>query len=362
MKITRVEPIVVSVPYSYGLPDHSKAQWPAIETLLVKVETDDGVTGWGEGFGFAGCATTRTAIETLIAPLAIGRDTRDIAGLGVDLQRRLHSQGRNGPVIYGLSGLDIALWDIAGKVAGQPIHRLLAADGPASIPSYASLLRYGDPALAARNAVEAVQGGYAKVKLHEIAAAEVSAVRDAVGPRIELMLDTNCRWPPEEALAHAQSMEPFELTWIEEPVWPPEDYARLREVSGGTHTAIAAGENHATLCEFERLIDVGGVRYVQPSVTKIGGVSEALKIIALAKARGVKVAPHSPYFGPGLVATVHLCAALARDAACEQFYCELAARPFDAGMSARNGRLRVPDGPGLGIEPDASVIARYRVG
>jgi D-galactarolactone cycloisomerase len=362
MKITRIEPIVVSVPYSYGLPDPSKAQWPAIDTLLVKVETDEGVTGWGEGFGFAGCATTATAVTTLIAPLCIGRDARDIAGLSAEVQRRLHSQGRNGPLLYGLSGVDIALWDIAGKVAGAPLYRLLGGEPIDKVPSYASLLRYGDPSVVARNAAEALGRGYRMIKLHEIDVPEVKAVRDAIGADIDLKLDTNCRWPPEEVLAQARAMEPFDLTWIEEPVWPPEDYRRLGEVASGTQTAIAAGENHTTLGAFERLIDVGKVRYVQPSVTKVGGITEMIRIVALAKARGVKVAPHSPYFGPGLVATVHICASLTREAACEQFYCELAARPFDGGTSARDGWVRVPDGPGLGVAPDHDVIARYRVG
>jgi L-alanine-DL-glutamate epimerase-like enolase superfamily enzyme len=225
-----------------------------------------------------------------------------------------------------------------------------------------SLLRYGDPEVAAANAVEAAARGYSRIKLHEIGVAEVAAVRDAIGPDIELMLDTNCRWPPEEALANARGMEPFDLAWIEEPVWPPEDYARLGEVSAGTRIAIAAGENHTTPAEFERLITVGKVRYVQPSVTKVGGITEMRKIIALAQSRGTAVAPHSPYFGPGLIATVHLCASLARGAACEQFYCELEARPFDGGAGARNGWVSVPAAPGLGVEPDESVIARYRVG
>jgi D-galactarolactone cycloisomerase len=363
MKITRVEPIIVSVPYSYGGDPGSftSARWPKMDTLLVKIETDDGVTGWGEGFGFSAVATTKTAIETLVAPLCIGRDAADITGLSNELQRRLHTFGRNGPLLYAISAIDIALWDIAGQVARLPLYRLLGGDATDAVPAYASLLRYDDPVLVARNAAQAIERGYRQIKLHEINVPEVEAARRAVGAVIPLMLDTNCRWPPEDAAAHAKRMEPFDLMWIEEPVWPPEDYARLGEVARATAIPIAAGENHATLTDFEQLIDVG-VGYVQPSVTKVGGITEMRNIIALATARGARVAPHSPYFGPGLVATAHLCASLAKGASCEQFYCTLEARPFDGGMSASNGWVRLPEGPGLGVAVDETVISRYRVG
>jgi len=361
MKIARIEPIVVAVPYDYGAPPGTAKRWPKMETLLVRVETDDGVVGWGEAFGFAGCAATRTAIETLVTPHAIGRDARDIAGTMAHLQRVLHLYGRSGPIVYALSGLDIALWDIAGKLAGMPLYLMLGGQPVERIPAYASLLRYDNPDVAARNAADAVGCGYKSIKLHEIGVAEVRAVRAAIGPDIALTLDTNCRWPPEEALAQARAMEPYDLTWIEEPVWPPEDYARLGEVSRGTKVPIAVGENHTTLAEFENLIDIGRVAYVQPSVTKAGGVSEMRKIIALADARGVAVAPHSPYTGPGLAATIHVCASLAPAAACEQYYVKLEARPFDGGMGARNGFVTVPNAAGLGIDPDLDVIARYRV-
>ncbi len=363
MKITRIEPILVTTPYTYGgiAKGETATRWPTMDTLLVKVETDQGLTGWGEAFGFSSCATTCTAIDSLIAPAALGRDPSDIPALMADLHRKLHTYGRSGPVYYGLSGLDIALWDIAGQIAGKSIARLLSDDAATMIPSYASLLRYDDAELAARNAADAVGRGYTRIKLHEIGVAEVKAAREAIGPKIELTLDTNCRWDPTQALTHARSMEPFNLTFIEEPVWPPEDYDRLREVSRGTRTAIAAGENHTTLSDFERLIDVGGVRYIQPSVTKVGGITAMIEIIAMAHARGVAVAPHSPYFGPGLIAAAHLCASIAREAALEQFYATLEARPFDGGVGVTSGTIQVPVDPGLGVKPDEAVIARCRV-
>ena len=119
MKISTIEPILIAVPYRYGGPLGNAARWRTMDTLIVKVTTDTGITGWGEGFGLSTCATTGAALTNLVAPLAIGRDATDIAGLMGDLARKLHNCARSGPVAFALSGLDIALWDIAGKIAGS---------------------------------------------------------------------------------------------------------------------------------------------------------------------------------------------------------------------------------------------------
>jgi D-galactarolactone cycloisomerase len=361
MKITRIEPILIAVPYSYGGPLGPNARWRTMDTLIIKVETEEGVTGWGEGFGLSTCATTMAALTNLVAPLAIGRDAADIAGLMDDLQRKLHNCARNGPVGFALSGLDIALWDIAGKVAGEPLYRMLGGEPTARMPVYASLLRYGTAELVARNAGEAMQRGYRHIKLHEITVPEVEAARRAIGPEIPLMVDTNCPWTPDEAVAMAKRMAPFNPLWIEEPVWPPEDYRALAKVRAEGGVAIAAGECAGTLADFTQLIEVAQVDYLQPSVTKMGGISEMRKVVALARSRGIKVQPHSPYFGPGLVASVHVCAALPDRPPVERFYCDLEASPFGDLVDAAGGHMPVPDGPGLGLVVDEAVIARYRV-
>ncbi|HEY4775616.1 MAG TPA: enolase C-terminal domain-like protein, partial [Xanthobacteraceae bacterium] len=125
-------------------------------------------------------------------------------------------------------------------------------------------------------------------------------------------------------------------------------------------TPVAAGENAGTLGDIERLIEAR-VDYLQPSLTKIGGVTEMRRIIALAAARGVALAPHSPYFGPGLIATVHVCASLPAPPPVERFYCDLEASPFGDQVNASDGHLRVPAGAGLGLTVDETVIERYRV-
>ncbi len=366
MKITAVEPFHISVPYDFGNSAENAAavQWPKMETLFVKVTTDEGVVGWGEGFGLAACGITKAAVERAIAPLAVGRDPTNIAALTADIAYKQRNCARNGPVGFALSALDIALWDIAGKRAGKPLYRLLGGTETVErMPTYASLLRYGNADVVRRNSAKAVERGYKNVKLHEIGVAEIAAAREAIGADIVLTVDVSCSWTLPQAIDMARKLQPYDLTWLEEPLWPPEDYegmARLKAEGGGT--AIAAGENAGTLADIAQLIRTAGVDYIQPSVTKIGGISAMLKIAEMAHRAGTKIAPHSPYFGPGLIATIHFAASLPEKPTIERFYLDLEASPLGALVEAPGGFMRVPNGPGLGIEVDETVLGKYRAG
>jgi L-alanine-DL-glutamate epimerase-like enolase superfamily enzyme len=362
--ITKVEAIHCALPYTYHRPEASGAQasrWPSMDTLLIRIGTDEGIEGWGEAFGFIHCATTRHAVEALIEPLCIGKDPRNIAALMDGIARKLHNFGRSGAVAYGLSGVDIALWDIAGKIANKPIYRLLADTTVTELPAYASLLRYGDPDVVAKAAALAVSRGFSNIKIHEIGTAEVAAARQAIGPGIPLTVDMNCPWSCDDALKMADAWKAYDVFWMEEPIWPPDDFSAMAKFAARSPIKLAAGENAGSLQEFERLMDIGKVAFVQPSVTKVGGITEMLRIIQAAKARGVTVALHSPYFGPGLTATVHLIAALLPQSFVEWYFCDLAARPYGGEIDAnRNGKVIVPQGPGLGLGPDYAAIEKYR--
>jgi L-alanine-DL-glutamate epimerase-like enolase superfamily enzyme len=332
----------------------------SIDMLLVRVDTDDGVTGWGEAFGHRIFPATRAAIDTLLGPLCVGRDAGQVLALGDDLQRLLHGVGRNGPAIYALSGLDIALWDIAGKVAGLPLYRLLGGSPRTDLPAYASLLRYGQARAVAHYTEQALARGYRHIKLHEITVPEVEAARGVAGPAVPIMVDTNCPWTVAQALEMARRLAPLDLHWLEEPVWPPENLAGLAEVRARGGIATAAGENYGTAWEFRRAFEAGALTYAQPSVTKIGGVTEMRRVMALADAFGVPVVPHSAYFGPGLLASIHCIAALAPDSLVERFYCDFAANPLGEAIHPRDGRIAVPQGPGLGVDPDLRLLERLR--
>lgn len=360
MKITAAESILLTVPYrtSGGLQSIAGRPATGLNILLLRLETNQGVTGWGEAFGHGVCPATKTAFDTLVAPMLIGRDPENIDVLMLHLQQALHLFGRSGAVMYALSGVDIALGDIAGKVTGKPLFELFGGTARA-LPGYASLLRCSGPDAVARSCQDAVGQGYRLIKLHEITVEAVKAARDAVGPDVALMLDTNCPWSVEEALGMVRALKPYDLHWLEEPVWPPEDHAGLATVrSAGA--VMAAGENAAGLIEFRRAFEIGALDIAQPSVTKIGGISEMRRIIALAQAFGVRVVPHCPYFGPGFIASLHLTAALPADTPVERLAVDLEASPMGDWVDAKNGAMRVPQGVGLGVDPDPALVARYR--
>jgi len=364
MKISRVEPVLVRTPLKLdgsAVPQSSGVPKKDVYTLLVKVETDDGLCGWGEAFANSGWMSTRAAIEHQIAPRCIGRDPTQISQLMHELQRGLYNCGRSGPVVFALSALDIALWDLAGKHAGQPLYRLLGGSARTTLPAYASLLRYGDAAVIQRQVSQAVDRGYRLIKLHEHDIDVVRAARQAAGSTIPIMLDCSCAWTVDQAIAAARDMADLDLTWLEEPVYPPDDHAGLARLRAASATPIAAGENVSNLFEFKRLFEAGALGYAQPSVTKVGGVTEMRKVFALAEAFNVPVVPHSPYYGPGLLASIHVCAASARETWIEHYYCDFAETPFDAWTGVRDGAIAVPQAPGLGHDPDPASIERMRV-
>jgi L-alanine-DL-glutamate epimerase-like enolase superfamily enzyme len=171
-----------------------------VDSLLVRVTTDDGLEGWGEAFGFRAVDSAKLAIETLIAPIFIGQDATRIRPLVLEVQKKLHIFGRGGVFAYGMSAVEIALWDIAGKAAKAPVCRLLGG-GVADIACYGSLVRYSNPSLVRANVRQAIEAGFHMLKLHEIALSAIRGARDEAGPDVALTLDVNCPWTLTEARA-----------------------------------------------------------------------------------------------------------------------------------------------------------------
>lgn len=363
MKIVRVEAVPLSIPCRYGAEGWTLGAggWKALDFCLVRVDTDAGITGWGEAFSYSCRRAVVAALTDMIAPIAVGRDATDIAGLHADIQKRLHIFGRFGITAFALSGLDIALWDIAGKAASKPLHALLGGARREHLSCYASLLRYADISLVARYCEQALGEGFGAIKLHEVSEPVIAAARAVVPREAALLLDVNCEWSVEEAIAVGRRLAPMGLEWFEEPVFPPEDGTGLRAVGEACGIPIAAGENCCFATQFAALFDAGAVQYAQPSVTKVGGVTEFRKVAALAAERGIKLAPHSPYFGPGALATLHLIAALAPAARFEYFYLWADAALYGDLLVPARGDVKVPQGPGLGADPDPDVLRRFRV-
>lgn len=361
MRITAVEAVPLSIPFQYGAEGWrlGSGGWKALDFCLVRVDTDEGLTGWGEAFSYSCRRAVAAAVQDMIAPLALGRELEEREALHAEIQKRLHIFGRFGITAFALSGLDIALWDLAGKAAGKPLHALLGGARRQSIPCYASLLRYADDSLVARYCTQALEDGYRAIKLHEVSEPVIRAARAAVPRDAALLLDVNCEWSVPDAIVIGRRLADAGLEWLEEPVFPPEDAAGLRAVGEGCGLPIAAGENCCFATQFAGLLD--GIQYAQPSVTKVGGITEFLKVAELVRERGAKLAPHSPYFGPGALATLHLLAAGADDARFEYFYLQADALPYGALLRPHCGALAVPQAPGLGADPEPEVLRRYAI-
>lgn len=318
----------------------------------------------GDAFAYVCTQTTLTAVEEMIAPQARGQAVPDAAGIPAfmeQIQRNLHLFGRYGVTMFAISALDIALWDIAAKAKAVPIHKLIGTAKRSRIPAYASLLRIGNPDLIARECETAVRLGYKAIKLHETTTQAVFAARQAIGRDIPLMVDMNCPLTGEQAIAFAHSCRDAAPLFLEEPVWPPEDFATLAEVRAKGGLNVAAGENACTVHQFRQMMQAGAVSHAQPSVIKVGGISEYLAVAALADQLGVRLAPHSPYFGPGLLATLQLLSLRDDASFVEMFYMTRAGCLWRGRVSVDgNGDVEVPQGPGIGYEPDREVMEKFR--
>jgi len=358
MKITGVGAIPLAIPLAPSTPESSWAAGIG-KQILVRMTTDAGLIGWGECFAYGAPLAVCNVVDEALAPLVVGHDPTDIERLTLIMHRALMIWGRRGLAMCAVSGVELALWDIAGKSQGVPVHRLLGGLSQPRLRAYASLLRY-DTASDVRRMCQAMVGqGYTAIKLHQIDVESVVAARETIGDGVDLMLDTNCPWSVEEAIRIARLLERYELRWLEEPVWPPEDYAGLARVRRAVRTPIASGENDATVFGARELIAAGAADIVQPSVTKVGGLGEMRKIAALAAAANVTFQPHSFYFGPGLAATVHLCAATPGVPYIEMPPGALQAPLLAEPIRCDRGFVRPSEAPGLGADPDPEVLRRF---
>jgi D-galactarolactone cycloisomerase len=257
--ITGIEAIRIAVPFEHGGPKpmRSSGPWTSMDALLVRVDTDAGISGWGEAFGFAVSPITQAAVQHVLAPLCIGKDPELMGDLMAMLRRSTVNMGTSGPVRFALSGIELALWDIAGKIKQQPLHALLGGAKRSHVPAYASFLPYHDVALVERNVDEARNRGYRHIKLHERTVDTVAAARRVGGTDLTLMVDTNCAWSLPDAVEMARRFEPFDLTWLEEPIYPPDDFAALASLRAQTSVPIACGENIGNVAEARRAFAQG---------------------------------------------------------------------------------------------------------
>lgn len=360
MKITDIKTIPLYIPLKETPPFCANPKRRGYH-LLIKVFTDEGIVGYGEAYPFTTGAIS-AFIEEELKPHLVGENPLRIEKLWDMMYRLRFGHGTRGITIHAISAVEIALWDILGKYRNLPIYEMLGGLCKDKIKAYASLMEYKKPADVADISLRWVKEGYTAIKVHQRADIPIESVREArqaVGDDIVIMLDVNGVWTPREAIEKSKILEQYGLRWLEEPIWPIDDYDGLAYLRENSNILIAAGENEYTHFGFKELVVKHAVDIVQPDVILSGGIMECRKIFALAEAWNLGIATHSFFFGPGVAATLHLSLSNMRSE-----YVEINAVPLEAfymqpPLRPEKGYLTLPDKPGLGIEIDEDVVKKY---
>lgn len=388
MKITGIKTFILRVPLGKDRFYSSQCAFPERNSLLVRIETDNGLVGWGEGGQYGPPEPVRSCIESVLAPRLLGRSPHEVGRIWEELYALTRDYGQKGTYIEALSAVDIALWDLKGKSLGVPIHNLLGGAFRDSIPGYATGCYYrGDDILnyeasldaLAAEAASYVKSGFRLLKIKvglltvEADAERVAAIRQAVGPKMGLLVDCNHAYNAATAIRMGRVLEKYGCLFFEEPV-TPENRSGYRRVRETLDIAIAGGEAEFTRWGFQELIAGECVDIAQPDLCVCGGFSEFQKITALASVHGVAVIPHVWGSGIAQAAALHAIATLPPsphtanpvplqnepivefDRNHNPLRDELLVTKLRIGT---DGRVPVPQGPGLGIEVDEDVLKRY---
>jgi L-alanine-DL-glutamate epimerase-like enolase superfamily enzyme len=371
MKITKVEAIIVKQKEISLIGDGSQ------DTVVIRVHTDAGITGIGEvdSSPYVVKAIIEAPASHVVcrglADILLGEDPMEVEKLWHKMYRLSYYYGRRGAAIHAISGVDMALWDIAGKALNQPVHRLLGGAFRTKIPAYCSVLmpedEKGIKAIVDRNKGRGFRGykfGWGPLGQDKRKDLELCRLaRKHVGD-LELAIDIGMVWPnAKHALQMCRELEDLNLAWLEEPL-SPDDIEGYKRLCVNTNVAISAGEELGPLQEFKELIEVCGIDVVQPDISRCGGITVAKKIVDLAMSRGLPVLPHAFKTGILIAASLQVIAAMPEARFME--YCSqetplsklLMKDHFDLD---KDGNLTIPTKPGLGVEINEEVLERYRV-
>ena len=363
---------VIAHPLSQTLPNPTITSWgeySRVSICLVEVRTDAGITGVGEALARFAPKAYAELIETALKPRLVGRNPTDIAALWQDMRRAL--SGRSGGMLFeAIAGVDIALWDILGKVANMPIYRLLGGVGRSEVPVYAASVNWGEDAFMERQLERYLEAGFPRIKVKianpvNEACRRIELMRKRAGDAIDLCVDANWAYSVEEAVEVGRALTANRYFWFEEPLRPEDEdgYVELRK---RCDTPLAAGESNYTLDQAMRLVSSRTLSYLQPDVARSGGITETKRMAEFAAAHDVRYAPHIGMSGIICeTASLHLAAAMPNVKAME---CETDASPFKTWITGaapgierqKNGMLPVRSGPGLGLEINWDAVQRLR--
>ena len=377
MKITAVRTRIVEViPPPRGRP-----------YVFVQVDTDEGITGWGEITTYPGPVANRVVAATIreTAEIVVGEDPSRIEALWNKVFRQFTYTGTRGVVSAMVSAIDIALWDIQGKALGLPVYKLLGGAVRDKITLYTHPTPAESPEESAANARIVVDKGYKALKLdpfHEMRATQIAymdgqistegaaqgvdriaAIREEVGPNIEVLIDAHGNFNVPTAVYLAKSLAPYNIHWFEEPV-PPESYHALKQVRDQVPVRICVGERLFTRWDFLPVFEQNLADFVMPDVTWTGGISELKKISTMAETYYIPVSPHDAS-GP-----INLLAGAQTMMTVPNFYklesslagVEAYDKVLDEPLDIRNGDLHLSDRPGLGRDLDLDYVEANEVG
>ena len=365
---------VLAYPVSFPIPEANRVALgigTAVkrDAVVVKVETEAGISGWGEAHHGRAHTAVAKLIETTLKFLIQGMDADDVVGVWEKMYRfQLASHGMGAGACLAMSGIDMALWDIRGKARGLPLYKVLGGRRKA-VPAYAGgvSLGYQKPELLIEEARKSLDQGYKAIKLRvgDSVSNDVErmrAVRKAFGEDLIVLTDANIGYELEDVRRVMPAMDDLGIAWLEEP-FPAHDYRSYREAKGFGRTPLAAGENHYTRFEFNRVIEDGAITKLQPDLSKCGGITEALRIAAMASAWKLPIHPHSSMTGLNHAATIHYLAAIDNGGYFEgdvsksnKFRDELVENP---GNIDRDGNVWPLDKPGLGLEVNEEFLTQH---
>ncbi|MXP63545.1 mandelate racemase/muconate lactonizing enzyme family protein [Roseomonas sp. M0104] len=339
------------------------------DAVVVKVTTEDGLVGWGESHHGRAHTAVATLLETTLSRLVTGMDATDVVGVWNKIYRnQLASHGMGAGCALAMSGLDMALWDIRGKATGWPLYKLLGG-AARPVPAYAGgvALGYQPPEELVEEARPHLEAGYRALKLrigdtvrNDISRME--AIRGAFGEEIDILADANTAYRLEDARRVLPAMDRLGMGWLEEP-FPPHDRRAYAQARSYGRTPLAVGENHFTRFEFTPLLDDGAISIWQPDLSKCGGITEALRIAAIASAHKIPVHPHSSMTGLNQAASIHFLCAIDNAGYFEAdvsrgnlFRDALVSEPWSIGG---DGCVRPLERPGIGVEVDEDFLKAH---
>ncbi|MBI1295017.1 mandelate racemase/muconate lactonizing enzyme family protein [bacterium] len=385
MHITRVDAYAIKIPPKtndriegnlnverYGDYTIAADAWTSIysrnhETCLVRLETDDGIVGWGEGQAPVSPRATATLVQDLCTPLLLGRDPFDVEYIWYRLYSAMRERGHiTGFYVDALAAVDLALYDLLGKVLGKPVYKLLGGQFRSSVPIYAGI-GGSDAASTATAAQEHVAAGYNALKLHlrlgnTALLRIVEAVRGAVGPGIQLMVDVHGTRDVSEAIELGKGLETLGVRWLEAPC-QPEDIRGQAEIARALSMQVATGEWLRTVWEWRQWIEHRSFDVAMPDIARTG-LSEGKRIAALCDSFNLPIAPHIG--GGGILAvaaSIHYSLAIPNFQIMEHSHKAHAMKGSIAHSYPEpvNSAFRLPDSPGLGVEIDESVVEKWRL-